>query len=129
MRKQTSTNTENKQVLDASCPVSYTLNLIGGRWKAIIIWHLLQEHKRFSELKRAIGPVTEKMLTQQLRELEKDGLVHRQVYPEVPPKVVYSLTPLGLSLQPILNATLQWGLTHSPAGKQAAAAPPPAPQV
>lgn len=111
MAKETSTNFENKQVLSA-CPVTYTISLIGGRWKPIILWSLVHGTHRFSELKRGIPQITEKMLTQQLRELERDGLVARRVHQEVPPRVEYSLTPRGKSLQPVLESMLQWGLAH-----------------
>ena len=96
---------ENK----ASCAVEATLRVIGGRWKVLILRELFFGVKRFNELHRTISGITQKMLTQQLRELEKDGLVHREVYSQVPPKVEYSLTPLGKSLQPILEAMHEWG--------------------
>jgi DNA-binding HxlR family transcriptional regulator len=111
MPKETSTNYENRQML-SSCPVTYTISLIGGRWKPIILWSLVHGTRRFSELKRGIPQITEKMLTQQLRELEADGLVNRQVYQEVPPRVEYSLTARGQSLQPVLQSMLSWGLAH-----------------
>ncbi len=99
--------TKNKS--QSQCPVETTLRAIGGRWKVIIIYHLMSGRKRFSELKRLIPEVTQKMLTQQLRELERDGLVHRKVYPEVPPKVEYSLSRIGRNLKPILRAMHIWG--------------------
>jgi DNA-binding HxlR family transcriptional regulator len=86
--------------------------MIGGRWKIPLIFHLLNGAKRFSELLRALGGVTQKMLTQQLREMERHGLVERQVYAQVPPKVVYSLTPLGRSLKPVVDAMCRWGELH-----------------
>jgi DNA-binding HxlR family transcriptional regulator len=92
------------------CPAERTLDIIGGRWKVLILWQLFQEERRFSELFRAFPGITQKMLTQQLRELEKDGIVHRQVYPQIPPKVEYSLTPLGESLRPVVDAMCEWGL-------------------
>lgn len=93
-----------------SCEVEITLQIIGGRWKVLIIRELLLLGvRRFGELQRALPGVTQKMLTQQLREMEQDGIVHREVYAEIPPKVEYSLTPLGESLQPILNAMHEWG--------------------
>ena len=95
-----------------SCEVETTLQIIGGRWKVLIIRELLPGVKRFGELQRALQGITQKMLTQQLREMEQHGIVHRQVYPEIPPKVEYSLTPLGESLQPILNAMHEWGAKH-----------------
>jgi DNA-binding HxlR family transcriptional regulator len=92
------------------CPAETTLDIIGGRWKVLIVWQLFQGTRRFSELFRALDGITQKMLTQQLRELEKDGIVHRQVYPQIPPKVEYSLTPLGESLRPVIDAMCEWGL-------------------
>ncbi|MEQ9232697.1 winged helix-turn-helix transcriptional regulator [Coleofasciculus sp. E2-BRE-01] len=96
----------------ANCPVERTLEVIGGRWKVLILRELLAEVKRFGQLHRALHGITQKMLTQQLRELEADGIVHREVYLQVPPKVEYSLTPLGESLQPILEAMHEWGIKH-----------------
>ena len=93
------------------CPVAATLNLIGGKYKALILWTLLEGTKRFSDLQRAISQATPKMLTQQLRDLERDGLIRRTVYPQVPPRVEYSLTQEGLSIRPILMAMYRWG-TH-----------------
>lgn len=92
-----------------NCPAEVTLTVIGGRWKVLLLYHLFQGVKRFSELQRAVVGITQKMLTQQLREMERDGLVHREVYPEVPPKVEYSLTPLGMTLEPVVGAMCQWG--------------------
>ena len=92
------------------CPVEATLEIIGGKWKGIILFHLLDGTKRFSELQRAAGTVTQRMLTKQLRELENDGVVARKVYPVVPPKVEYSMTEKGRSLEPILVAMRDWGV-------------------
>ncbi|GAA5447881.1 helix-turn-helix domain-containing protein [Deinococcus depolymerans] len=94
------------------CPVTTTVAVIGGKWKAVAIYHLLGGPRRFSELQRRMPGVTQRMLTLQLRELEADGLVHREVYPQVPPKVEYSLTPLGLTLEPIVRAMLAWGAAY-----------------
>jgi len=94
----------------ASCPVEITLKVIGGRWKVLILRELFQEVKRFGQLHRALQGITQKMLTQQLREMESDGIVHREVYLQVPPKVEYSLTPLGESLKPILDSMHEWGI-------------------
>lgn len=91
------------------CPVEATLDLIGGKYKALILWRLSEGKLRFSELKRVIGGATPKMLTQQLRELEANKLIHREVYPVIPPKVEYSLTELGQSLLPVLVAMRDWG--------------------
>ncbi len=91
------------------CPVEATLELIGGKYKALILWHLSEKDLRFSELRKVIHGATAKMLTQQLRELESQELIHREVYPVVPPKVEYSLTQQGRSLMPILVAMRDWG--------------------
>lgn len=92
-----------------ACPVETTLTLIGNKWKVLIIRDLLTGTKRFGELKKSIGSVSQKVLTSQLRAMEEDGIVHREVYAEVPPRVEYSLTELGWSLQPILDAMVSWG--------------------
>ena len=91
------------------CPVETTLELIGGKYKALILWHLAESKLRFSELRKVITNATPKMLTQQLRELEAQELIHREVFPIIPPKVEYSLTELGHSLLPILVAMRDWG--------------------
>ena len=95
--------------LKTRCPAEITVNIIGGRWKLLILYHLFQGVKRFSELQRSVSGITQKMLTQQLREMERDGLVHREIYPQVPPKVEYSLTPLGESLRSVVDAMSHWG--------------------
>ena len=94
------------------CPVEATLELIGGKYKALILWHLSEKKLRFNELHKLISGATPKMLTQQLRELETQKLVHREVFPIVPPKVEYSLTELGQSLMPILVAMRDWGADY-----------------
>lgn len=94
------------------CPVTATLGVIGGKWKPIILWLLNGQTRRFSEIKRNLPAITQKMLTQQLRELEQDGIIHREIYAQVPPKVEYSLTPKGRTLGPILEQMAQWGTTH-----------------
>ncbi len=99
---------EDKQKV-YKCGVEITLEIIGGKWKGVILWHLRQKTLRFSQLRRRLPGVTQKMLTQQLRELERDGLLHREVYAEVPPRVEYSLTEKGLTLVPILELMCQWG--------------------
>ena len=91
------------------CPVAATLELIGGKYKALILWHLSERKLRFTELHKLIQGATPKMLTQQLRELESQQLIHREVFPIIPPKVEYSLTDLGKSLIPILVAMRDWG--------------------
>lgn len=95
-----------------NCSVEITLEVLGGKWKPLILWHLADKTLRFSELKRTIPKVTQKMLTQQLRELENDGLIYRKVYPQVPPKVEYSLTEDGQSLIPLLREMAKWGKNH-----------------
>ncbi|MDB2539181.1 helix-turn-helix transcriptional regulator [Flavobacteriales bacterium] len=101
-------NTENSKKY-LQCPLTNAMNVIGGKWKIVILGHLLKKEKRFGELNRAIQGVTQKMLTQQLRELEKDGIVHREIYKEIPPKVEYSLTDFGRSLEPIVNQLWAFG--------------------
>lgn len=96
-------------MINNHCPVEATLDLIGGKYKALILWHLSVDKLRFSELNRLLPSATPKMLTQQLRELELQQLVHREVYPVIPPKVEYSLTSLGKSLMPVLTAMRDWG--------------------
>ena len=95
-----------------SCPVSATLELIGGKYKALILWHLAGETMRFSQLSKKISGATPKMLTQQLREMETQDLITRRVYPVVPPKVEYSLTALGKSLLPVLISMRDWGAEY-----------------
>lgn len=91
------------------CAVEAAIALIDGKWKSIILFHLLQRTLRFNEIRRQIPNVTQRMLTNQLRELEEDGLVVRTVYPQVPPKVEYRLSPLGRSMEPVLLALKAWG--------------------
>ena len=95
-----------------TCPVAATLDLIGGKYKALILWYLADGRHRFSELRKMISNATPKMLTQQLRELEAQHLIHREVFPVVPPKVEYSLTETGRSLMPILTAMRDWGAEY-----------------
>ena len=92
-----------------ACPVEITLQLIGSKWTVLIIRDLSTGTKRFGELKKSLGNITQKVLTHNLKELEKNGLIVRKVYPEVPPRVEYSLTETGHSLQPILDAMFKWG--------------------
>ena len=94
------------------CPVEATLELIGGKYKALILWHLSDHKLRFSELRKVIKSATPKMLTQQLRELEASALIHREIFPVIPPKVEYSLTETGRSLLPILVAMRDWGARY-----------------
>ena len=97
--------------MESICPVETTLSLIGGKYKALILWHLSGGPLRFSQLQKAVT-ATPRMLTLQLRELESDGLVTRTVYPEVPPRVEYAMTDLGRSLMPILTAIRDWGTEY-----------------
>lgn len=94
------------------CPVEATLDVIGGKWKGVVLFHLLEGIHRFSELRRKLPSVTQRMLTKQLRELEDAGLVRRTVYPEVPPRVEYGLTELGETLRPVVMALKSWGDAH-----------------
>lgn len=91
------------------CPVEATLSMIGGKYKTLILWKLISGPLRFSELRRAVPAATPKMLTQQLRELESDGLVHREIFPVIPPRVEYSLTEFGQSIRPVLESMYAWG--------------------
>lgn len=108
--KENSTRNYNKSVAISICPVTYVMNKIGGHWKPIILYQLSNSPKRYSELKRAIPEITEKMLIQHLKQLQEDDLVLRTAEPVVPPFVTYSLTQAGAKLQPILNAMAVWGL-------------------
>lgn len=94
------------------CPVEAALAVIGGKWKGIILHHLNNETRRFNELKRLIPGITQRMLTKQLRELEADQIIHRKIFPEIPPKVEYSLTDFGLTLTPILKSLQEWGMEY-----------------
>ncbi len=96
----------------SKCHVNITLDILGGKWKPIILWYLNESTHRFGELEKSIPEITQKMLTQQLREMEADKLISRKVYPEVPPKVEYSITPHGKSLRPVLEALGDWGEKH-----------------
>lgn len=107
MRKQ-------KHITYTNCPVEIALDMIAGKWKTVILFNLASGRLRFNELMRLLPMITQRTLTTQLRELEQDGLVLRDVYPEVPTKVEYSLTPLGLSLGPILLSLKQWAESHVP---------------
>jgi DNA-binding HxlR family transcriptional regulator/CheY-like chemotaxis protein len=100
--------------LEYSCPVEVTLEVIGGKWKCVILWWLRRDGKRFGELKLLIPEITQKVLTQQLRELERDGLIRRETFREVPPRVEYSLTSYGETLRPITELMCEWGKTHKP---------------
>ncbi|YCA43637.1 helix-turn-helix transcriptional regulator [Bacillus sp. JZ8] len=95
-----------------SCPVEATVDVIGGKWKSVIVYHLLNGTKRFNELKRLNKGITQRMLTLQLRELEASGIVHREIYRQIPPKVEYSLTEFGRSLEPLILFMRNWGLEN-----------------
>lgn len=111
--KESSTNHLNKQNAITACPVSFTLTKIGGRWKPIIIFNLLGGGKRYGELKRAIPTITEKMLIQNLKELEADNLVERIAKPIIPPHVEYKLTEAGIALSPVMNSMVEWAAKYN----------------
>ena len=102
----------NTDCSKTNCPLVATLDMIGGKYKALILWHLVDGIRRFGELRKLIPQATQKMLTQQLRELEEDNLITRTVYPVVPPKVEYRLSELGESINPILEAMRVWGTDY-----------------
>lgn len=111
--KEASTNNENRKAISAVCPVSFTLEKVGGRWKPLIIWNLRNGRLRYSELRKAIPPITEKMLIQHLKQLESDQLVMRKVIEVMPPHVEYALTDSASELLPALNALADWGIRNS----------------
>lgn len=99
--------------LDSSCPLATAQSLISGKWKIMILFYLSSETRRFNELQRLLhGKISQTILTNQLRELEKDGLVHREIYKEIPPKVEYSLTEIGQTFVPVLKHIGDWGKTY-----------------
>jgi len=112
MRKDTSTNALNEKQINDSCGMAYSLNIVGGRWKPAILCRLIYGTNRYSELKKSIEGISERMLVAQLRELEKDLVIERLVYPQVPPRVEYRLTALGESMKPMLKAMSDWGNMH-----------------
>ncbi|MDR1977549.1 MAG: helix-turn-helix transcriptional regulator [Synergistaceae bacterium] len=99
--------------VEYECPLALALEIIGGKWKALVLYHLRKGKLRTSEMRRRLPNITQKMLTQQLRELERDGLVRRQVFDTVPPKVEYSLTELGETVKPILIDLCSWGYVYA----------------
>lgn len=105
MRKQ-------RHDLYTNCPVEATLDMMGGKWKAIILFRVLEKTRRFNELRRLLPNLTQRILTHQLRELESDGLIARKIYAEIPPKVEYSITEFGKTLEPVLLALTQWAHLH-----------------
>lgn len=107
MRKQ-------KHTAYTNCPVEAGLDLIGGKWKAILLFRVMEGTRRFGELRKLLPNITQRMLTNQLRELERDGLISRKVYAEVPPRVEYSITKFGLTLAPVLTSLKSWAEQHMP---------------
>ena len=107
--KETSTNFANKKALIDECPELYASKLIGGQWSLAICSYLINGKLRFGELRKSLGNITERMLTLQLRRLEEDKIIHRTIYPVVPPKVDYILTDIGLSLEPVVTTICDWG--------------------
>lgn len=111
--KESSTRSANKKITADICPVTYIMNRIGGYWKPIILYQLMKGPKRYSELKKAIPAITEKMLIQHLKQLEADCIVIREAKPVVPPYVSYSLSPSGKELQPVLKSMAAWAIKNS----------------
>jgi DNA-binding HxlR family transcriptional regulator len=109
MKKENSTNAINQKEIIATCGTAVTLALISGRWKPTILWQLLEGKLRYTEIKKRIPNISERMLAMQLKDLESDGLVARTVYPEVPPRVEYELTSLGLTMESMLRSIDEWG--------------------
>ncbi|REA56119.1 transcriptional regulator [Dyadobacter luteus] len=112
MRKYTSTNALNEKMIIDSCGMAYTLGVLGGRWKPAILCRLMHGTMRYGELKKSIEGISERMLVAQLRELESDGIIERKVYPEVPPRVEYEMTQLGLTMKSVLATMSDWGNMH-----------------
>ncbi|MDJ1467236.1 helix-turn-helix domain-containing protein [Cytophagaceae bacterium DM2B3-1] len=111
--KEASTIQENKKIAYAECPITYVMEKIGGYWKPIILFQLLTGSKRYSELRKGIPAITEKVLIQHLKQLESDNLIHRESKPVVPPQVTYSLTDSGMALRPVLYAMAIWAVDDS----------------
>lgn len=109
MRKETSTNALNEKMINDGCGMALSMSVIGGRWKPAILCRLAYGTMRYGELKKSIDGISERMLVAQLREMEKDRIVQRIVYPEVPPRVEYQLTDLGRTMKPMLDAMSEWG--------------------
>ncbi|MDG0811254.1 winged helix-turn-helix transcriptional regulator [Cohnella rhizosphaerae] len=105
--------TNAETAAERKCPIETVIQLLGGKWKPLILWHLLDAAKRFSELEKLIPEVTQKMLAQHLRELEADKLVTRTIYPSVPPKVEYALSDYGKTMVPVLETMCAWGENHN----------------
>src|SRR5260221_4119825 len=111
MRYEEQYRSEGGNIND-DCPIEATLDIVGGKWKVLILFYLMQGTVRFGEFQRLIPKITQRMLTLQLRELEEDGVIHREVYRQVPPKVEYSLTEFGRSLESLLLLMRDWGVVH-----------------
>ncbi len=111
-RSARNTDTQEPPGTNSACPTETALDLIGGKWKGMILFYLYDDTRRFNELMRLIPGITQRMLTKQLRDLEKHDIIHREVYPQVPPKVEYSLTPLGQTLKPVIRGLEQWGIQY-----------------
>jgi DNA-binding HxlR family transcriptional regulator len=111
--KEQSTQNHNRGVSEMVCPITYVMNKIGGHWKPIILYYLMKGPLRYSELKRAIPAITEKMLAQHLKQLREDNLINRKVEQEMPPKTIYSLAPAGKKLGPVLMAMADWAVKDS----------------
>ena len=94
------------------CPVEAALEAISGKWKGVILYHVQDDARRFNELRKLIPDITQRMLTKQLRELEADKIISRKIYPEIPPKVEYSMTEFGLTLKPVIKSLQEWGMTY-----------------
>lgn len=104
---------KNIGLSDATCPMEYTMNIIAGKWKLVILWHIYdQEVIRYGELKKLLNKITHKTLSDRLKELVEDGVIHKEIYSEIPPRVEYSLTDLGKTLIPIMDLMVQWGGEH-----------------
>lgn len=110
--KASSTNQHNRKVLNDFCGVMYAIDILGGRWKLMILYKLEKKTMRFLELKKKLPEISDRMLTLHLRELERDGMVHREVFAEVPPRVEYSLTESAMELIPVWQQLEKWGLRH-----------------
>ena len=110
--KESSTRNENKQLSEEWCPVSYVMNKLGGYWKPIILFQLINGPKRYSELRKSIPTITEKMLIQHLKQLQDDNLVLRKAEPVVPPHVTYTLTNAGVRLTPVMDAMANWAINE-----------------
>jgi DNA-binding HxlR family transcriptional regulator len=111
--KEQSTRNQNKGISEMICPITYVMNKIGGHWKSIILYYLMNGPKRYSELKKAIPAITEKMLVQHLKQLAEDNLIQRKVEQVMPPITIYSLTPSGEGLGPVLLAMADWAMNDS----------------